>query len=178
MKRLKRVDFVGGSTPVPVAGWSLAAVSAVLLGYVGAQVWALQAEGQTLARQVASAELTIAAAKAADVPTVVPAGTLVATHGGLPWSDLLAAFDDHADPRIGLMKFEPDASGRLRLSARARDVQAVAAFVRGLQSDNRLKDVALLAQATDRAVADRPVTFSLLAGWRGAEGATNAPLAR
>lgn len=169
MRRLDRLDFVAAA-PTPVLGWSLTAVSAVALAYVATQLWMLHSDERSLDRRPASSETVIRSARAQPQQALERAQA-VAAHPTvtLQWSELLAAFDEHANPRIGLVKFEPDTRGRLRVTARARDPQTVVAFLRELEADARLKDVALVQQVMDPSATDRPVLFTMLAGWRGGE---------
>jgi hypothetical protein len=169
MKRLNRLDFLGAPTP-PVTGWAMAVLSAGTLAFVAAQLWSMTTDSQRLAGSLRSADMTLAAATApAARDAVVRVQAQVRDKSAvLPWSDVLAVFDSHANGGIGLLRFEPEPgqAGRVKVSARARDQATATAFVHALEADARLRNVSLIDQVVEASGTDRSVSFTVLAGWR------------
>ncbi|MEY2685957.1 MAG: hypothetical protein RL375_155 [Pseudomonadota bacterium] len=112
----------------------------------------------------------------------------------LPWAKLLGTLQSHTGGRIELLRIEPHgniestprAPARIRLTAQAREAADIDAFVRALQAEPRLRDVAIMQSAArsrrgapgnDAPAKDRPTTpdteglvFALVAAWRDPPG--------
>ena len=67
---------------------------------------------------------------------------------------------------IALLALTPDArKGQVRISAEAKDLEAMLGFHRNLEASDELSDVSLLSHEIVANVAERPVQFNLSATW-------------
>lgn len=84
----------------------------------------------------------------------------------LPWNTLFSSLEGIPRSDIALLAIAPDArKQQLRLTAEARNLEAMLAFHRSLEDTEQLRDVSLLSHETLTQVAERPVRFSLSATW-------------
>lgn len=170
MKAPARIDFVPGTAP-PQLGWLLLAAAVPALAAGTYPALTLRASTHELAArsQPARAARPIAAQLTDAQRRSLRQVHALSAQITAPWSDLLAVFEQHIQPDVGLLRLEPDArSGRVRLSAEARDTKAMMGYVTALESDVRLVDVVLTHHQFERELAGQPVRFTLQAGWRPA----------
>jgi Tfp pilus assembly protein PilN len=82
----------------------------------------------------------------------------------VPWAALIGALE-HASARdVALLQLQPDTDQRqLRLTAEARDREAMFAYVRRLEQSPALADVHLVSHQVQNEDPQRPVQFSLQA---------------
>ncbi|MFI8479515.1 PilN domain-containing protein [Pseudomonas sp. NPDC078700] len=84
----------------------------------------------------------------------------------LPWNALFNSLESIPRDDIALLSIAPDArKQQLRLTAEARNLEAMLAFHRNLESTLQLRDISLLSHETLEQVPERPVRFSLSATW-------------
>lgn len=84
----------------------------------------------------------------------------------LPWNALFNSLESMPRDDIALLSIAPDArKQQLRLTAEARNLEAMLAFHRNLESTLQLRDISLLSHETLAQVPERPVRFSLSATW-------------
>lgn len=170
MKALPRIDFIAASAS-PWLGRGLLALALALLAAVSYQAHLLRQSNRVILAETAAVR---AARPIAGNLTEAQRRSLqqvraLASQITAPWSDLLAVFEQHIQPDVGLLRLEPDArSGRVRLSAEAKDTKAMMAYVTALEADVRLVEVVLMSHQLERDVAGQPVRFTVQAGWRPA----------
>jgi Tfp pilus assembly protein PilN len=83
-----------------------------------------------------------------------------------PWADLLAALEGAPADSVALLAVEPSAARRsVRLSAEARDAQAMLAWLQALQRDARLAQVLLVSHQVQTQTPGTPVRFQIQASW-------------
>ncbi|MFJ4374901.1 pilus assembly protein [Pseudomonas japonica] len=83
-----------------------------------------------------------------------------------PWERLFATLESLPRSDIALLSLTPDArKGQLRLTAEARDLEAMLDFHRRLEASDELSDVSLLNHEIVVGVAEHPVLFNLSATW-------------
>ena len=139
---------------------ALGAVALVLGGLAFARAWAGHAE------RLRAAALTVApdSRATAPVPVSLP---LTSTELALerqvlsvtralqtPWSELLAALEGAASPSVALLSVEPAAAQEtVRLTAQARDPQAMLNYLAVLQADRRLSRVVLIAHEPEPGIS-------------------------
>jgi hypothetical protein len=179
MKPVPQLNFLQ-LRPRPWAGVCLALLAAGVLAATAWQGWALETgnreEASLLARRtVAAAPLPPRKLTEAERVRFAQASA-VAGELGAPWSDLLAAFEEHGNGDVGLLKLEPDArAGLVRVTAQVRNTRALFAYVRALEADPRLDRVVLTNHQIERTIPGMPLRFTLQAGWRRAPGSGTAP---
>lgn len=177
MKRVPSIDFCHRPSQ-PWWGWGLAATALALLAASGHGVWLaqqqLQAEHGRL-QLAQAAQAPKAALSAADRMLLAQARS-VAGQLNAPWDQLLAVFEEHSMPRVGLLKLEPDAKTALvKVTGQSGDTDALIVYVAALEADPRLAEVLLVAHQVERDAAGQPVRFVLSAGWRLTPVATPLP---
>ena len=83
-----------------------------------------------------------------------------------PWERLFATLESMPRDNIALLTLTPDArKGQLRISAEARDLDAMLDFHRRLEASDELSDVSLLSHEIVANVPEHPVQFNLSATW-------------
>jgi len=83
-----------------------------------------------------------------------------------PWERLFATLETLRGSDIALLSLTPDArKGQIRISAEARDLEAMLAFHRQLQGSPELRDVSLVNHEIVTNSPQKPILFNLLATW-------------
>ncbi|KAA0959337.1 PilN domain-containing protein [Pseudomonas sp. ANT_H12B] len=83
-----------------------------------------------------------------------------------PWERLFAMLEAMPRDDIALLTLTPDArKGQVRISAEARDLEAMLVFHRHLEASDELSDVSLLSHEIVANVPEHPVQFNLSASW-------------
>ncbi|CAN7549769.1 MULTISPECIES: pilus assembly protein [Pseudomonas] len=83
-----------------------------------------------------------------------------------PWERLFATLEAMPRDNIALLTLTPDArKGQVRISAEARDLDAMLDFHRRLEACDELSDVSLLSHEIVANVPEHPVQFNLSATW-------------
>jgi hypothetical protein len=88
---------------------------------------------------------------------------------GLPWARMIAAVEKASTGEVVVMQMQPDAQQRLlRLTAEAKNRQAMLQYVRRLGGDPALADVYLLRDEVRTEQPGRPIQFTVQATLRDA----------
>jgi len=83
-----------------------------------------------------------------------------------PWERLFATLERLPRDNIALLSLTPDArKGQVRISAEARDLEAMLDFHQRLEASDELFDVSLLSHEIVANVPEHPVQFNLSATW-------------
>jgi hypothetical protein len=83
-----------------------------------------------------------------------------------PWVDLLDAIESAPQQSVALLAAEPTtAKQAFRLTAEARDLDAMLVYLAALQRDPRLVSVVLLSHQVQMQTPGRPIRFQVQAGW-------------
>ncbi|MDE1164588.1 MAG: PilN domain-containing protein [Pseudomonas sp.] len=83
-----------------------------------------------------------------------------------PWERLFAMLEALQLDNVALLTLTPDArKGQVRITAEARDLDAMLDFHRQLEASEELSDVSLLNHEIDAKSPEHPVQFNLLANW-------------
>lgn len=83
-----------------------------------------------------------------------------------PWERLFAMLETLPRDQIALLALTPDArKGQVRITAEAKDLEAMLEFHRQLEASDELSDVSLLNHEVDAKSAEHPVQFNLQASW-------------
>ncbi len=157
-------------------GWGLLVggllVGVLLVGFYldfHNQSEARRAELQRVERQLEVRGLRQAPMSAADQQ--VNAASVAEMHRitaqmNLPWEGLFGMLETLPRVDVALLALTPDArKGQLRIAAEARDLAAMLAFHRELETSDALSDVSLLNHEIVTEEAERPVRFNLIATW-------------
>jgi len=180
MKRLPCIDFAE-QTRLRPAGTGLVVVASALLLASSALAWRAEKTNSALAERLKDAKSAQAprmVMSAADRTLLAQART-VASQLNAPWDELLAVFEEHSSPGVGLLKLEPDAKAAIvRVTAQSSNVDSMVAYVEALEGDSRLTEVILANHQVERETAGRPLRFTLVASWRPAAAAGSPPPTR
>ncbi|MCY1406283.1 hypothetical protein D3C76_607100 [compost metagenome] len=83
-----------------------------------------------------------------------------------PWENLFAMLEALPRDQVALLALTPDArKGQVRISAEARDLEAMLEFHHQLEASAELSDVSLLNHEVDAKSPEHPVQFNLQASW-------------
>ncbi|CDF83427.1 hypothetical protein PKB_2080 [Pseudomonas knackmussii B13] len=83
-----------------------------------------------------------------------------------PWEQLFGMLETLPREDIALLALAPDArKGQVRITAEARDLEAMLAFHQRLEASAELSDVSLLNHEVKVKQPERPILFNLLATW-------------
>ena len=84
----------------------------------------------------------------------------------LPWDRLFKELEAAASKDVALLTVQPDVGNRqVRISGEARNFKSMLDYARRLEQTEMLRDVVLLGHEMRPQDPQRPVTFSLTAGW-------------
>jgi Tfp pilus assembly protein PilN len=82
----------------------------------------------------------------------------------VPWGSLIEAIERAASRDVALLQLQPDAENRLvRITAEARNAEAMFEYVRRLGSAKGLADVYVVSHQLQREDPQRPIQFSVQA---------------
>lgn len=153
-------------------GWVRYALAAAALGFGADQALYYRA----LSHEVAMAELRVASAR--QRPRSVTAVRDVSaeevalardTFGRLstPWSRLFRALEAAHTGQISLLSIEPDAeAGTVAIHGEAKDYLAALTYMAGLADQPSLQRVHFVRHEIQRPGAQRPLAFTISAGWQ------------
>lgn len=170
------LDFVQALRP-SAAGWVLLLLGGLLL-LASLLLWQwLAGERQQLAAQLHQErpQASAAAGPARSASVAQDAALLemqrVSVQLRRPWEQLFASLEALPREDIAWLSLTPDArKGLLRISAEARDLEAMLAFHRRLEQSPGLSDVSLLNHQVLADHPGRPVLFNLQARWEVSDG--------
>lgn len=161
-------------------GWALLAAGLLLAG----TLWALQQRidadraraAQELARLQQGQGGAIHQAPLSKAESLAQQASLaemrrVSAALNLPWNGLFATLEALPLEDVALLTLTPDARKRLlRITAEARNLEAMLEFHQRLEDSDGLSDVSLLDHEVLVQVAERPIRFNLLATWEVPDG--------
>lgn len=85
----------------------------------------------------------------------------------LPWGELFASAESVGTPDVALLSIESDTDKRrVKISGEAKNLEAILAYLRYLESKPALMDVYLQSHELQKQDAQQPVRFVLNAQWR------------
>lgn len=171
MKRLRRtpIDFAGRAD-----GASASGVAALLLG-AGAMMLAIAVFQDIQARAtLVEAQLDRSGKRASDAGAgnarqfgdAVKRANAVARDLSRPWDSVFVAIESAVAGDVALLAIEPDAGkGVVRVTAEARDKDAMLRYVTRLQAQQPLRRVQLERHEVLVLEPERPVRFVVAGGW-------------
>ncbi|MCW2271411.1 hypothetical protein D3C77_01250 [compost metagenome] len=173
MRRLE-LDFQPRRTGL--AAWALLAVGASLV--LGAtllqqgfsqQQEALEQQLQHVERQLGKRPETISSltpAQSREQTEKLAQMRSVSQQLQRPWERLFNMLEGLPQDDVALLTLTPDArKGQVRISAEARDLEAMLAFHKRLEASGELRDVSLLNHEIMAKQPEHPVQFNLSATW-------------
>lgn len=168
MMRALDLDFVRRRPTWPA--WLLLGAGAVLLGDAVLDTLRLHDEiGHWERRRGASSAPAPAPKEAVNEQTRRELGVArqALQELALPWEPLFRSIEASIGKDTALLAIEPDAGKRaLRISGEARSYPAILGFMVRLEQAQVLSGVHLISHQLREDVAERPLQFTLVAGWR------------
>ncbi len=169
------IDFSRDSEAPSAAGVALlrlglvaAVVSAACYVTVSGEIDRLEARASDTrgaARQMPS-QLTESPADAREKQQEIRNANQVVQQMTLPWDRLFKELETAASNEVALLSVQPDvASRQVRISGEAKNFTAMLDYARRLEQTDMLREVILLGHEVKAQDPQRPVTFSLAAGW-------------
>jgi Tfp pilus assembly protein PilN len=173
--RALMLDFQPRRRASPL-GWSLLAGGVVLVltciviqQHLSAQAEQQQGHLQTAQRVLTGdtgSKVSLTAAETREQAQNLAEMRKVSQQLRRPWEQLFATLEAMPRDNIALLTLTPDArKGQLRISAEARDLDAMLDFHRRLEASDELSDVSLLSHEIVASVPEHPVQFNLSATW-------------
>lgn len=156
-----------------VSGLGLALLLCGLIVAAAATVAVLDARQELAEAQVRLAEAEKPALRRQAVATpgkeaqqAMQDGAAVALDLRQPWDGLFAAIENAKTDDIALLAVDPNSDrGLLRITAEARQREAMLDFVQRLERESVLHDVVLVEHAVQLQNRDKPVRFTISAAW-------------
>jgi len=156
--------------------WSLLALSVVALAALVLVQQQLQAEQVALEARVHSLERQLGRRPAPVVPQSSAASReqaerlaqmrSVSQQLQRPWQQLFAMLEAQPQEDVALLTLTPDArKGQVRISAEARNLEAMLQYHQRLEQSAELSDVSLLNHEVLAGQPEHPVRFNLTATW-------------
>jgi Tfp pilus assembly protein PilN len=148
-------------------------VLAVSVAVAGAMLERYRDASEQLARLEAEAGLIAPERRAARpvskerLDEEVKSAEAVVRQLALPWGALVRAVEQAATRDVAILQLQPDAEQRLlRLTAEARNREAMFEYLRRLGADRGLADVHLVSHHVQKEDPQRPIQFSVQAALR------------
>lgn len=134
---------------------------------ITAETASLQVDIRRIEARLPGASLT---ARPADDGALAAARRAVA-QGRHPWEDLFATLEAADNKDVALLALAPEpGKGHLKIHAEARNLAAMLAYQRRLESGGALQHVVLQEHDIARESAEAPVRFHIIADWGGRRG--------
>lgn len=171
------IDFAPGARHIgwPSLLWPGLALFALAAG--GTQLGQLMAGNAALSSQLSTLQARPSTEMLrAPRPALPSKGELVQTKAlrqvtqklTTPWSDLLQSLESAPNQAVALLSVEPSATRRsLQLTAEARTLPDMVAYLGALQRDERLSSVVLVSHQVQAQMPGAPVRFQIQASWGG-----------
>lgn len=168
------LDFAHRRAGPTAAGISLAIVAALLLSLAGHALWRAYRNNDRARAELASVASIVPVKKRAEKiePTALEKRTAkdsraVLSELTVPWQDLLAVVEGYGEHDVALIGIDhTSAQGQIRITAEAKDFDAVIGYLKYLQQSKPLREAALNTHLIETTVPGVPVRFQITAVWR------------
>jgi Tfp pilus assembly protein PilN len=168
------IDFSRSrAKPAPTGMILLIAASAMLLAS-GERLWRAYENNDRAQVEMDTARHQSLAQKNKVIAPVTPAVKLAEKQGEtilreltVPWQDLLAIVEDYRDHDVALIGIDQNpAQSQIRITAEAKDFDAMIAYLKYLQRSVLLREAVLNSHLVETNVAGTPVRFQVTAIWK------------
>jgi hypothetical protein len=159
-----------GAAGMKLLRLGLLALAASAAGYVAVvgeidRLEARASESGRAARKM-PARLAESAGDAREMQQEIRNANQVVRQMTLPWDPLFKELESAGGPDVALLTVQPDPSSRqVRISGEAKSFKAMLEYARRLEGSGMLREVVLLGHEVKSQDPQRPVAFSLAAGW-------------
>jgi Tfp pilus assembly protein PilN len=168
------IDFSRRRARLAPAGVLLLCGASVLLLASGERLWhAYDENDRVQSEQEAQRHRMLAKSHAASVQQT-PAARLAESQSlavlrelTVPWQDLLSIVEDYPDHDVALIGIDQSpAQSQIRITAEAKNFDAMIAYLRYLQASVLLREAVLNDHLVETNVPGTPVRFQITAVWR------------
>ena len=168
------IDFSQRRARTATSGMILLCAAAVLLLASGARLWHAYGENdRAQAALEALRQQTLATrhvTKAPPTPAVKLAekqSQSILRELTVPWQDLFSIVEDYPDHDVALIGIDQNpAQSQIRITAEAKDFDAMIAYLKYLQASLLLREAVLNDHLIETNVPGKPVRFQITAVWR------------
>jgi Tfp pilus assembly protein PilN len=168
------IDFSQRRARPATSGMILLCAAAVLLLASGARLWHAYGENdRAQAALEALRQQTLATrhvTKAPPTPAVKLAekqSQSILRELTVPWQDLFSIVEDYPDHDVALIGIDQNpAQSQIRITAEAKDFDAMIAYLKYLQASLLLREAVLNDHLIETNVPGKPVRFQITAVWR------------
>lgn len=166
---MRRLDLDLTGSRGPRFGWILLGLALVVLADLGAtwnELDAELAEAGERASRPRSGGTYPASREGRESPGALREADRIAGALTLPWDSLFRSVEEASDEHVALLVLQPDPGKReLGISGEAKDYDAILAFVTRLDRREGLRNVHLVKHEVREDDPQRPLFFSIVAGW-------------
>ncbi|HEV3105144.1 MAG TPA: hypothetical protein VGZ01_05600 [Trinickia sp.] len=175
MPRL-HIDFGRRRAPLPVTGTILLCAALALIVASGWRLMRAYGENDRLQAQLDVVQMRVLSAQhpAKPKPKMTP-GAMVAEKQNqavlreltVPWQELFSIVEDYTDHDVALIGIDQNpAQSQIRITAEAKNFDAMIAYLKYLQSSVLLREAVLNDHVIETNVPGKPVRFQITAAWR------------
>lgn len=173
MPRLN-IDFARRRAGLPRAGVTLLSVALAMLMLVGHGMWLAYEDHERARGELDDLTHRVSVHKPHDRAVSTPAAQLAAKQSRVilseltvPWQDLLAIVEGYPGHDVALIGIDQNPmQAQIRITAEAKDFDAMVGYLKYLQSSALLREAALNTHLVETTVPGMPVRFQITAMWR------------
>ena len=168
------IDFAKRRTGPAAAGLVLLIAAALLMSLAGSALWRAYRQNDRARAELAASAGSGPARKHA-VPLEPSAlakqaakdSSKVLSEQTVPWQDLLAIVEGYREHDVALIGIDQTpAQGQIRITAEAKDFDALIGYLKYLQQSTLLREAVLNTHLIETTVPGVPVRFQVTAVWR------------
>jgi type II secretory pathway component PulL len=167
------IDFAHSGPRFSAAGLALLGVAVALLLASGVCLWQAYDANDRVQEQVEQARHRLFAKSHRVVKPATPAAMhaekqslAVLRELTVPWQDLLSILEDYPDHDVALIGIDHNpVQSQIRITAEAKNFDAMIAYLRYLQSSKLLREAILNDHEIENNVPGTPVRFQITAVW-------------
>ncbi|MBN3787831.1 hypothetical protein [Burkholderia sp. Ac-20353] len=174
MMRTLEIDFCRHRARTGTSGLILLGAAALLLAVCGARLWDAYTENGRIHAEVEAVQHRTLTQRHVVKPPPTPAEKLAEKQGQavlreltVPWQELFSIVEDYPDHDVALIGIDQNpAQAQIRITAEAKDLDAMIAYLKYLQTSVLLREAALNGHVVENNVPGKPVRFQVTAVWR------------
>lgn len=167
------IDFANSRPPISPAGLVILGIAIVLLLASGLRLWQAYDENDRVQQRLDEVQHRLFAkkhpVKTAPTPAAIHAekqSLAVLRELTVPWQDLLSILEDYPDHDVALIGIDHNpVQSQIRITAEAKNFDAMIAYLRYLQSSKLLREAVLNDHEIETNVPGSPVRFQITAVW-------------
>lgn len=168
------IDFARRGTRLPRAGVALSVAAALLMLLAGDALWQAYRDNDRAHAALATAAHRSPAPARRDSAASTPAARLQAkqidavfSELTVPWQHLLSIVEGYREHDVALIGIDQSpAQGQIRITAEAKDFDAMIRYLKYLQGSALLREAVLNTHLVETMTPGVPVRFQITAIWR------------